>query len=75
MESTTLEPNGNEEMFNPESEGDSQIPNILKPEAETAISHLHSMGDAQLPDTDAQVPAMKRRGVAETQNSTGETTQ
>ena len=40
MESITLEPNGNQEMFHPESEEDTQIANILKPETETEISHL-----------------------------------
>lgn len=33
MESITLEPNGNQEMFNPKNEGDTQIANIMQPEA------------------------------------------
>ena len=60
-ERATLECKGNQKILHPESEED------------TEISHQEKVGDAQLPNTDSQVPAMKHKGVAETQNSTGET--
>ena len=60
-ERATLECKGNQKILHQESEED------------TEISHRELVGDAQQRNTDSQVPVMKHKGVAETQNTTGET--